>query len=252
MLIDSHHINILARLGVNLGSCQLVEIADAQNETEESEPVLRDIDENRSGKRELPGNKLEKPDSRYKCASCSRAFLRNGNLQKHIIQKHKKKINRHCCKACDRSFASKIKLKRHQSLKHTKSDTQETNRSEEGRSKCESCDKYFSTKGNLKLHIVNKRCSYQAENVSTLKDNKKRNDRRNLSQAERECNVNAKANEDLISEEINDDSIRIEFDDSDDDENETETNNEKLIKYDENVNKAGIFPVIEFDDSDSD
>ena len=250
MLIDGHHIDILARLGVNLGSCQLVEIADARNETEESEPVLRDIDENRSGKRKLPGNKLEKPGSRYKCASCSRAFLRNGNLQKHIIQKHKKKINP--CKACDRSFASKIKLKRHQSLKHTKFEAQETNRSEEGRSKCESCDKYFSTKGNLKLHIVNKRCSYQAENVSTLKDNKKRNDRRNLSQAERECNVNAKANEDLISEEMNDDSIRIEFDDSDDDENETETNNEKLIKYDENVNKAGIFPVIEFDDSDSD
>ena len=246
MLIDSHHIDILARLGVNLGSCQLVEIADARNETEDAQSVLRDIDENRSGKRELPGNKLEKPDSRYKCASCSRAFLRNGNLQKHIIQKHKKKINH--CKVCDRSFASKIKLKRHQSLKHTKSDTQETNRSEEGRSKCESCDKYFSTKGNLKLHIVNKRCSYQAENVSTLKDNKKRNDRRNLSQAESERNVN----EDLISEEMNDDSIRIEFDDSDDDENETETNNEKLIKYDENVNKAGIFPVIEFDDSDSD
>merc|ERR1719500_2559255 len=61
VLIDSHHIDILARLGVNLGSCQLVEIADAQNETEESEPVLRDIDENRSGKRELPGKKLEKP-----------------------------------------------------------------------------------------------------------------------------------------------------------------------------------------------
>ena len=143
-------------------------------------------------------------------------------------------------------------MKRHQSLKHTKSDTQETNRSEEERSKCEFCDKYFSTKGNLKLHIVNKRCSYQVENVSTLKDNKKRNDRRNLSQAERECKDNAKANEDLISEEMNDDSIRIEFDDSDDDENEIETNNEKLIKYDENVNKAGIFPVIEFDDSDSD
>ena len=88
--------------------------------------------------------------------------------------------------------------------------------------------------------------------MSTLKDNKKRNGRRNLSQAERERNVNAKANEDLISEEINDDSIRIEFDDSDDDENEIETNNEKLTKDDENVNKAGIFPVIEFDDSDSD
>ena len=156
-------------------------------------------------------------------------------------------VSENHCKACDRGFASKIKLKRHQSLKHTKSDTQETNRSEEY--KCESCDKYFSTKGNLKLHIVNKRCSYQAENVSTLKDNKKR---RNLSQAERECNVNAKANEDLISEEINDDSIRIEFDDSDDDENEIETNNEKLTKDDENVNKAKFFPVIEFDDSDSD
>ena len=74
--------------------------------------------------------------------------------------------------------------------------------------------------------------------MSTLKDNKKRNDRRNLSQAESERNVNSKANEDLISEEIDDDSIRIEFDDSDDDENEIETNNEKLTKDDENVNKA--------------
>ena len=275
MLIDSHHIDILARLGVNLESCHLVKIADKKKKTE-AQPaqsqmkvgeknlrenvISRDVGQTAAGQNKESPKELKKPSPQYKCDSCSRSFHRNGNLLHHMNKKHKKKTtrNRYNCNACHGSFASKLNLKLHESRKHSKG---RLHKSEKSTQKCESCDKSFSTKGNLKMHTIRKRCPYETENLSKSKEHKKGalkgrpcKDASGLPEMIGELRKNAKTEkfEDSIANEM-ESSTRIEFDDSDDETSIEITDGELCLKSAEKLNNESyILPAIEFDDSDSD
>ena len=244
MLIDGQHIDILTRLGVNLEGCHLGKIAY----TKEVEAQLRfgeeDFQKDDTSRNEISRNvvqqdlpsEIEKLSAQYKCDSCSRAFHRNGNLQKHMIKKHKKKTkqtkknttrNQYNCNVCSGSFASKFNLKLHKRRHHTN----ETPRTDDSMPKCKSCDKSFSTKGNLKMHTMKKRCLYKTEILSKLTEHKK----------------GTKEFEYSIQKEMNS-STEIEFDDSDDESTEEPT----LTNLESQNNREMILPAIEFDDSDSD
>ena len=273
MLIDSHHIDILTRLGVNLESCHLVKIADKKKEAEaqpaqsqikvgeknlREDVISRDVGQTAAGQKKESTKELKKPSPQYKCDSCSRSFHRNGNLLHHINKKHKKKTtrNRYNCNACHGSFNSKLNLKLHESRKHSKERLQ-LHKSEKSTQKCESCDKSFSTKGNLKMHTIRKRCPYETENLSKSKEQKKGALKVRLSKDASgligKSRKNAKTEEfqDSIAIEM-ESSTRIEFDDSDDETSIETTDGELRLKSAEKLNESYILPAIEFDDSDSD
>lgn len=82
----------------------------------------------------------------FKCSLCTKEFLRQQHLQRHLASVHVAE-NEHVCTTCFRSFSRRDALQRHQSKHEAVKDN----------NRCEECNKVFTRKDALLRHMKNHR-----------------------------------------------------------------------------------------------